>query len=377
MDKPVRFNEVVFLRRILLYPFSDQSLPLCQYFSVFSPEDQITAVVSPLGLGMDGHDAYYISNRPAQGIKVRTDLQQAIAECDALIVPFGNLKDDPIFQDAFDVMCYAAKKGKEVFCGSKLTSTQLKHLKEISKSLHYGFHEKATFYKKVVYGSYKPSVPIVFIHNLTMEADSFEVTLAIAQRFQRDGYRVSVVGARPEYNFLGMNGSSMMLDWFYGNQKLSTLPGTLQIFQHYLHSIEIDQNPDIILLNFPGAAIPIQELYPNESGVFAYIMSQTVRPDFSLVCMPFSDPTTEALQVVDKELCARFGIGLNAVHLSNRMIHAEQARHTGKEQSIYVTSQQAIQKAKGLREQSLPVFSALIEEEKEGLYRFIMNRLQS
>lgn len=96
---------------------------------------------------------------------------------------------------------------------TKTNPQSVQKLKHVASSLHYGFHEKSYRAEYRTTNIYKPSVPVVFVHNLTLEADSFEVTLSLTQRFRRDGVRVSVIGARPEYNFLGMNGSSLLLNF--------------------------------------------------------------------------------------------------------------------------------------------------------------------
>ena len=212
------------------------------------------------------------------------------------------------------------------------------------------------------------------MHNLTLEADSFEVTLSLTQRFRRDGVRVSVIGARPEYNFLGMNGSSLLLNFFYGNQRIDSVPECIKAFHHYLRTIELSQHPDVILINIPGAAIPTPNYY-NETGVYLYLMSQIVRPDYAVVCMPYADLTVDAFQTLHTNLQLKFSCGMDLVHFSNKVLHVEQARHSEKEQTLYLPEQEIINKTKTLRETGLPFYSALIEEEKESLYQSLLNKL--
>ena len=363
------------MHKLVIYPYSPSCFPLCKFFPIFQSRYETIDLVSPVGLGFVGHDAGFAVNRPDLGIVVHGDISKALDEADALLVPFGDLKNDPVFYDSFNVMCQAAKQGKTIFCAPRLTHSQYKKLNLVASSLHYGFHEKSYRAEYITTNMYKPSVPVVFVHNLTLEADSFEVTLALAQRFRRDGVRVSVIGARPEYNFLGMNGSSLLMNFFYGNQRIDSVPQCIKAFHHYLRTIELNQHPDVILINIPGAAISTQNYYYSETGVYLYLMSQIVRPDYAVVCMPYADLTVNAFQTIHKELKAKFGCGLDLVHYSNRVLHAEQARHTEKEQTLYLPEQEIIQKTKTLRETGLPLYSVLMEEEKELLYQGLLNKL--
>ena len=42
------------MRKAMIYPFSARCLPLTLYFSKFQPEYSISALVSPVGLGLFG-----------------------------------------------------------------------------------------------------------------------------------------------------------------------------------------------------------------------------------------------------------------------------------------------------------------------------------
>lgn len=363
------------MHKLAIYPFSPSASPLYEFLPIFRPEYEVAHLVSPVGLGLAGHDAGHATNRSNLGIIVHNDIDHALDECDALLVPFGDLKTDPAFFDAFAVMCKAAEQGKTVFCAPKLTHSQYRKLNSMASSLHYGFHEKAYRAEYITTTMYSPSAPVVFVHNLTLEADSFEVTLSLAQRFQRDGHRVSVIGARPEYNFLGMNGASLLMNCFYGNQTYRSTPQYIQAFHHYLRIIELHQRPDVILVNIPGAAIPVRDLYYNEAGIYLFLLSRIVRSDYAIVCMPYTAFTPNAFHSIDEELRAKFGCGLDMIHFTNKGIHGEQARHTGKEQTIYLPEEEILQKAKMLRKNNIPAYCALVQEEREALYQGLLSKL--
>ena len=51
------------MRKAMIYPFSARCLPLTLYFSKFQPEYSISALVSPVGLGLFGRTPFYAANR--------------------------------------------------------------------------------------------------------------------------------------------------------------------------------------------------------------------------------------------------------------------------------------------------------------------------
>src|SRR5699024_8668393 len=105
------------------------------------------------------------------------------------------------------------------------------------------------------------------------------------------------------------------------------------------------------------------------------LMTQIVRPDYAIVCMPYTEFSVDSFQVVSKELYAKFGCGIDLVHLSNKFVHVEQTRHTGKEQTFYIPEQEATQKALKLRAENIPAYCALKHEERELLYRGLLKKL--
>ena len=46
------------MRKAMIYPFSARCLPLTLYFSKFQPEYSISALVSPVGLGLFGRTPF-------------------------------------------------------------------------------------------------------------------------------------------------------------------------------------------------------------------------------------------------------------------------------------------------------------------------------
>ena len=373
------------MRDTMIYPFSGKCIPLLLYFPQFQPAYRITALVSPPGLGLVGHTPFHAVNRTGQSsLLVQSDVELALQQCDALIVPFGDHRRDPAFGDAITVMRRAAVMGKEIFCCLKLTSTQRREIKEICRihgvDWHDGFLEVTDVYRRISYGNYKTSVPIVFVHNLGIDADTLEVTLSLASEFISEGYRVSVIGPNPEYNILGFHGSSLLLNALYGQELLRNVPRFVKGLQLYMHMVEVKEFPDIILFHCPGAAAPMDGLFQNDNGVYTYLISRAIRPDFSLVCMAYSAPSEEAIHTIHTELEYQFGFGIDAIHLSNRALHTDTTRFFGTEQHIYLPDRIPLEMVRSTRSKnhkSIPMFSALCEGERKLLFKYIIKKLTS
>lgn len=85
------------MHKLAIYPFSPSASPLYEFLPIFRPEYEVAHLVSPVGLGLAGHDAGHATNRSNLGIIVHNDIDHALDECDALLVPFGEFKTDPAF----------------------------------------------------------------------------------------------------------------------------------------------------------------------------------------------------------------------------------------------------------------------------------------
>ena len=117
------------MRKAMIYPFSARCLPLTLYFSKFQPEYSISALVSPVGLGLFGRTPFYAANRTGESdLLVQCEIEVALKQCDALIVPYGDYKNDPSFYNAIDVIHCAVAMGKEIFCCLPLRKPQRKEI---------------------------------------------------------------------------------------------------------------------------------------------------------------------------------------------------------------------------------------------------------
>lgn len=373
------------MRDTMIYPFSDRCIPLLLYFPKFQSAYRITALVSPPGLGLAGHTPFYAANRMGQSsLLVQSDVESSLQQCDSLIVPFGDHEHDPAFGDVIEVIRDAAEMGKEIFCCLKLTNGQRREFKEICQRYgakwHDGLQEPINVYKKIIYSDHKINAPVVFVHNLGAEADSMEVTLSLAHRFLRDGYKTSVIGPSPEYNILGFHGSSLLLSALYGNEQLKNIPSFIKALSHYVHLVEVKENPDIILFHCPGSAVPMTGILQTDCGVYTYLISRAIRPDFSLVCMEFATPAAENIHAIHTELECQFGFGIDALHLSNRALHVETTKFLGVEQHVYLPEENALETVYSMRSEEhskIPVFNALSEKEQDLLYVHVVKTLGS
>ena len=96
--------------------------------------------------------------------------------------------------------------------------------------------------------------------------------------------------------------------------------------------------------------------------------------------MPYSSPTEETLQIIHTELEYQFGFGIDAVHMSNRALHAEATKFTSSEQHIYLPDDDVIKTVNNLpsrNQNSIPVFHALSTEGKNQLYAQVLKTISS
>ena len=145
-----------------------------------------------------------------------------------------------------------------------------------------------------------------------------------------------------------------------------------------LFELQQDIKDDVILLHCPGAVLPMKGVYQNDNGVYTFILTRAIRPDFSLMCMSFGSPTIKEIQIINEELMCRFGFGMDTIHLSNRALHVDAAKYQRKEQYFFLPEEYAINNAANMNSESpidLPVFCALNDQGLTCLYAHIIKTL--
>lgn len=317
------------MKKAVLYPFSADHTALLKYWDRYVSDYEIFKVVSPLGSGLCGQDAGMADNRENMGIRVSESLNEVLPDVDALIVPYVSREMGERLC-LVDQMKKIAQMGKEIICCFPLTKRERKELNKIcsenNTSATYAYDDHSDIWKQVLFKMSEITAPVIFVGGIFAEANNFEIALSLADKFKKDGYKVSAVGIRPEYNLLGFHYLWPLAEFVDGkvyDKKISTL---IKLLNGYLYGLSIKENLDLLIVDVPGGLIDTPK-YPNESGVYAYLLSQVIKPDYTILTSLYSQAGEADFKVLFEEIEKRFGFEAGCLHMSNKYLAVQESEY--------------------------------------------------
>lgn len=315
------------MKKAVLYPFSADHTALLKYWDRYVSDYEIFKVVSPLGSGLCGQDAGMADNRENMGIQVSGSLKEVLQDIETLIVPYVTREIGERLYLA-DQMRKIAHMGKEIICCFSLTKRERKEIKAICSKkgtlFLYGLDNHSDVWKQILFKMNEISIPVIFVGGIFAEANNFEVVLSLATKLKKDGYKVSAVGVRPEYNLLGFHYLWPLAELVNGHvygKKMSTL---ITLLNGCLYGLSIQEHLDVLIVDVPGGLIDTPK-YPNESGVYAYILSQVIKPDYTILTSLYSKAGETDFKVLLEEIEKRFGFEAGCVHMSNKYLAVQES----------------------------------------------------
>lgn len=365
------------MKKIVIYPFSSKSLPLLLYLEKFNSDYSIGSIVSPPGLGMCGKDAGAATNRSSLGFEVEENLVQAIEKNDALFIPSGDI-DEPMYYDIWNIIINAVKMKKDIICNLKMPQKKRAYLKRICKEQHVQYTdcliENRSWMVSTLFQNNTISVPVIFVGEMVAEADDFEVTLSITNQLKQERYKVTVVGEYPEYNFLGLHGSSLFMESFNKKGKIQDISKTIIMLNHYFHYLEMYEQPDIFIVQIPGGIINTNNFFAGECGVYLYILLQAIRPDYFIGCSLYNKITQEDIQVISNEFNSRYGMAINCLHVSNKALDVQQTMQLKKGQYIYMP-EESMNDIISYSNVNIPIYNIFDKKQQEIMTKQIIQDL--
>jgi len=134
------------------------------------------------------------------------------------------------------------------------------------------------------------NVPIISLFQVGEFCHGFVTQLLMAERFEKEGYRVSKVSS----NTLGtLFNVHMVPDYIYDPHM--PYEDKIVSFNRFLTSIVEDNQPDIILLDVEEAILPYSNRINNHFGVVPTIIAKAAQADVSILSLYYGEYDKEYL----------------------------------------------------------------------------------
>lgn len=325
------------MKSAVLYPFKREDISYLLSQEKIYHDYTISDVVAPRGSGLCGKDISHADCRDKLGMLVKENLDECLKNVDALLITSGG---DKLYNaDIEEVIEKALTYKKDIICNVRLGHSLQKEIRQScrqsGKTFIYGLEEKIRWQETFAKEWHQMKTPVVFVTSILADANNMELMIKVKQELCRQGYKVTVVGVKPELQMYGGIYSGVMDALARGNLVENSVPTTIKFLNHFFKCVEIQETPDLIMVDVPGGLIETPR-FPNESGVFAYLLTRAVQADYAIGTALYGTYTQDALEQISEEINKRFGFQLDCVHISNKMLHLSSSLQKGKMEFLYL-----------------------------------------
>ncbi len=310
-------------KSVTVYPIIKNFYDVIKFFDKLNSKFYIKNIVALRGLRVNGKDVGYIDNRKALGYLLSDDLTAALQQSEALLIT-------PVDREAYyrnEILANilsAIKTGKTVICTMFLSEEELADIHNIteeyrSEFLYFNFNSEED---SNVVGQentgilklYRPQIPVVFIGEAFPVNRSLGILLGLKIQFEELGYKITVVSNTHYGEIL----QTVSFPKFFSSSDMPVNKKMLK-FNDFIKNLIQKTKPDILLVDIPEPMIIYDDLFTNGFGVYPYMISQVLAPDYFILIDKYFEANNEFYKKVDLNFRKRFGYKIDAVCITNRL----------------------------------------------------------
>jgi peptide maturation system protein (TIGR04066 family) len=298
------------MEKILIYPYNKSYEPVVAHQKLIASSIaniQIESLVSPRGWGLEDD----IVDGSYGVIKVSCDFEAELDKCTMVwFVEDGNLQlpEDILFD----------KLHKAIRANKKIIYTRTKNYSQYKQAMtlipndikvNINIHKNSNLLNKAM--CYKINVPVLIVFGLEENTDKFEVQLGLREEFISRGYKVSSISSRRDSDILCVHS---MPEFMFKNE-ISEADKIIQ-YNHYVKEVELDENPEIIIIGIPGGIVPFDSFNHNNYGIMAFEISNAVPCDCAVMCSPYYQFFNGDYSEVHKDMFNKYGFNVEYIHIA-------------------------------------------------------------
>ncbi len=367
--------------RMIMFPYGSDCEPIIRHAGLLDANYKIAALVSPGGWGLAGKEITMKNSRVALPIYER--IQDVTEEYDTLFIPSFDTLDEEVENRLVDEMLNMISDLLHIVCVANLTDKNRKKLQDACymENVLCNFLYFAEDKGPEIYGLTEPiekypslqtlDVPVIIVAGEWEKTDKFEVSLALRERFLREGYRVSQVGSRNGCEMFGFHS----FPHFMFHKEVDAIDKIIY-FNRWIVQMVKEEQPDLIMITIPGAMQNFNEQLTRGFGVLHHQVFQAVIPDIFVMCTFYMSADEDALEELSRICQYKFSVPVDAYHMSNLLIdiNESEAQRQIITNSIY---RKSVSKAivENGSDSSIPIFNMLEQEDCDQMVEMILEKL--
>lgn len=359
--------------KLLIFPYDIETVPLVRNNDLLCGYE-ICGLVSPQGWGFTGRDAGYAGGDNTFGLIVSSGFDAELEKCDAVFFTESQIKLD--FEKIIKPkLLKTATAGKNIICSFVLDFEVQEEIAELCSKC--GVYFKYLGYRKKSRSIpekeklYELNTPVVFIFGISDRTQKFEIQLAQRRNILGMGYKISQIGSKNYCELFGFHSfPQFMYDRLYSESQ------KIVLFNRYIKSIEINEEPDLIVIGIPGGIMPFNNRFTNGFGMLAYEISQAIVPDAAVFSILYEDYGKEYFESMFTLVKHRLGFEIDAFNLSNTKFDWEASKQDDEMSYITVDSRFLHNTRKKFDTMTFPVYSILDTDDSLEMTRLIIGKLE-
>ena len=290
--------------RLMVYPASKEVSALARYRNLIKDFDE-AVFVTPNHIAKDGDDFAALDGGMPTGISVSASFAEELERADAVFFAKSYI---PISEQSLKSNIQLAKKeGKKIFSQYDFRDDPPVLPKE-----------GLTFVKNTQEDTpliCDIPVPVVFVMGAGPYTNKFETQLSLYEYFKKKGYVVSCIGTKSLAGFFGF-------DFFtedYCNSQMS-IRDKIIMLNRTIYRKYLKERPDVMIIGIPGGFMQLNPIRYEEIGDMAYVVSQAVTPDASVLCTYASEFEEEQLEWLKNVCQYRLNAPINNLVIANAVM---------------------------------------------------------
>lgn len=311
-------------KKAAIYPYYSGFSAIARYLEKLNPIYHVEWLVVP-GFRYEGKDAGLLYNEPMMGMTISNNITAAIDECDCLIITDGNYPER-FRENILGNILLALKKNKEIICTLELMEDELNSIREECSYNDILFkypldikrkYKTPDFSKKLI----TPKASVIFIGEVISGLDSFKITLGITTNMRKHGYKTITLVEKSWCDFLNL---TPMPDFMIQNNMDDN--SKVYAFNQFIRQLEQKENPDLIIIQLPGAIMRFNDNLTAGFGIVPYLIGLAVQAEYMIFSSSYNIMPPTYYESLSERFEHQIGVGIDFLHMSNALIDVNDSK---------------------------------------------------
>lgn len=337
-------------KEIVVYPYENGILETIKKFAKEKNGEIILCV--PKDKTFEQKDASILDNRHKLGIKLETDVWERVESASILVI-VDNIWNDKLQDEINNIIEKAIRLKIEIYICSNKVGRKFEYMEGFNKYVKC-YDQNIEEYHKVPfdYSWRKIEAPILFVTNMYMESDSYEITVNISETLKQMGLKILTIANRYEGQLIGYK---CIKDFFeLGNLNIES---KMLLLNSYVKSIEEESQIDLIIIEIPGGLYPYNNYLRNDCGSYLYMINRALPADYMVLCTMYENYNREYWNIIEEDIQKKFDIRLFSIHISRKMFDVDEITENHKKRFLYLNEKSVDTKV--YLESEIPIINGL------------------